>query len=649
LNWKPSKFEDQPVQLLRLSLPGEKRILSLAEVEVFSGGKNVATLGTAHQSSTAHEGVASRAIDGITDGDYFSSRSVTHNETETDPWWEIDLQGGFLVEEIRIWNRTDGNLQSRLNGLQVEFFDRERRLIHSHWRARAPLENFSWNPQDGGQIRILSAESDFEQKDWSAVDAIDGDPSTGWAIGSQQGMDHELHLRFQLPSGSGILTLDLAQSFGQSHLLGKFRLQWTEQKIPPSLLPPTIASALRQPQDRRDSESASTLEAHYRSFDPSIQSLRNEIAKVEEQIQSLKVPQTPVLVALEKEQQRKSFVLDKGNFLTPLQEVEAASPVAFDWGDEPVRDRLQLAKWLTHPNNPLTSRVQANRVWARLFGRGIVSTEEDFGAQGALPTHPELLDWLAVEYARHWSLKRFLKTVVMSSTYQQSSKTSDEHLRLDPDNLLMSRGPRFRLSAEMVRDQALHVSGLLSDKMFGPSVFPPQPDGLWQAAFNGERDWQTSKGEDRWRRALYTFLRRSTPYPSMIVFDAPSREICTVRRIRTNTPLQAFVTLNDPVYVECAQALARRILKEAGPSNQERLAYGFEICLGRPAEPLTLQVLQKLLVEQTTHFQSHSVDAKQLANNPLGPLPEGADPVEYAAWTVVANVLLNQDSFLNKD
>jgi hypothetical protein len=308
-----------------------------------------------------------------------------------------------------------------------------------------------------------------------------------------------------------------------------------------------------------------------------------------------------------------------------------------------------VAKWLLDPNNPLTARVAVNRYWAALFGTGLVETEEDFGTQGEMPSHPELLDWLATEYVRlSWDTKAFLKLLVTSATYRQSSKVTPEALAKDPRNRLLSRGPRFRLEAEIVRDQALALSGLLSRKMHGPSVYPPQPPGLWQAAFNGERTWATSKGEDRYRRGLYTFWRRTVPYPSMATFDATSRETCTVRRIRTNTPLQAFVTLNDPCYVEAAQALARRIVKEGGPTAEERARFGLRLCLGRPPHAEQVKQVMELFETERAHYRKDGKAALTLATEPLGPLLSGMDPAEVAAWTVVANVLLNLDAVLMK-
>ena len=290
-----------------------------------------------------------------------------------------------------------------------------------------------------------------------------------------------------------------------------------------------------------------------------------------------------------------------------------------------------------------------NRYWAALFGTGIVETEEDFGTQGEPPSHPELLDWLARDYVRlKWDTRALLRTIVTSATYRQSSHATPALLARDPRNRLLARGPRFRLEAEMVRDQALTLGGLLSRKIGGPSVFPPQPDGLWQAAFNGERTWATSPGTDRHRRALYTFWRRTVPYPSMATFDAPSRELCTVKRTRTNTPLQALVTMNDPVYVEAAQALARRIVAEGGKTPDQRVRFALRLVLARPAADAQAAPLVNLYRSERAHYAGDLAAARALATEPIGPLPNGADPAELAAWTTVANVLLNLDAVLTK-
>jgi hypothetical protein len=400
-----------------------------------------------------------------------------------------------------------------------------------------------------------------------------------------------------------------------------------------------------------------------------------ELKKLELALAAIKTPDVPVMRELAKDKRRPTHVLVKGNFLNKGEPVEPGLPSAFHASPEKgPPDRMALARWLVARDNPLTARVAVNRIWAQLFGVGLVETEEDFGVQGALPSHPELLDYLALRFVEgpgvrgqgpgksnaegnshpspldphpsRWSQKQLIKLVVMSRTYRQASKPSAEALARDPRNRLLSHAPRIRLDAETVRDQALAVSGLLSRKLGGPSVYPPQPAGMWQAAFNGERTWKTSEGADKYRRGLYTFWRRTVPYPSMATFDAPSREICSVRRIRTNTPLQALVTLNDPVYVEAAQALARRVLKEGGSSPDERIGYALLLATGRPAQAEQIAALKALLETERKHFQTDQAAAKLMASDPLGPLPAGTDEAEAAAWTVVANVLLNLDAVL---
>ena len=314
-------------------------------------------------------------------------------------------------------------------------------------------------------------------------------------------------------------------------------------------------------------------------------------------------------------------------------------------GVEP--DRLAIARWLVDPQNPLTARVTVNRFWEQLFGVGLVETSEDFGTQGAPPSHPELLDFLAGEFVQHdWDMKQLLRQIVTSATYRQSSRVTPQQLERDPDNRWLSRGPRFRLSGEMIRDQALAVAGLLSLRTHGPSVRPPQPALGLNAAFGGSTDWETSPGEDRYRRSLYTVWRRTTPYPSLITFDAPSREICTIRRLRTNTPLQALVTMNDPVFIEAAQGLARRICREGGSRPADRVIYGFQLCLARAPSDAEQQRLLEFLRQSEGRYRAEPALAETMATVPLGPLPAEIDLAEMAAWTVVANLLLNLDETL---
>jgi Protein of unknown function (DUF1553)/Protein of unknown function (DUF1549) len=362
------------------------------------------------------------------------------------------------------------------------------------------------------------------------------------------------------------------------------------------------------------------------------------------------IPSLPVMVELPKDKRRVSRILRKGNHLDPGAAVEPGVPASLH-GLPPAapHDRLGLARWLVDRQNPLTARVAVNRLWSQIFALGLVETEEDFGTQGEPPSHPELLDWLAISYADSgWDTKKLLRLVVTSATYRQSSKATALLLERDPRNRLLARAPRMRLEAEMVRDQAMALSGLLSRKLGGPSVFPPQPDGLWQAAFNGERTWATSRGTNRYRRGLYTFWRRTVPYPSMATFDAPSREICAIKRVRTNTPLQSFVTLNDPAYVEAAQALARRIVSEGGADVRARVSYGLRLCLCRQAEPEQVEPLVALYEAEFGRYRLDSQAAMALSGEASGSNPPATSVAELAAWTTVANVLLNLDAVLTK-
>ena len=415
-------------------------------------------------------------------------------------------------------------------------------------------------------------------------------------------------------------------------------------------VPGNILAIVKLPSDQRNDEQRQQLADYYRSISPELKPLRQQLAKVEKQLANLKPYTTvPVMRDLPAEKHRTTKIQLRGNFLQTGAEVTAGVPAAFhSVPDGESMNRLAVAKWLVDENNPLTARVIANRYWEAIFGSGIVQTSEEFGSQGELPSNPQLLDWLATELMRlKWDRKAFLRLLVSSAAYRQSSAVTPELIELDPDNRLLARGPRFRLSAEMIRDQTLFASGLLSDKMYGPPVKPPQPNIGLSAAFGGGIDWTTSDGDDRYRRGLYTTWRRSNPYPSMAAFDAPNRETCTIKRDRTNTPLQALVTLNDPVYIEAAQALARRIAA-GGTTPQERARHGFRICLARPPSETELVRLVSLYESTYAEFKDAPDQAMKMATDPLGATPEGSDVVELAAWTVVGNVLLNLDEMFLK-
>jgi hypothetical protein len=658
-------------RFVRIENTGAERILSLAEVEVTSGGANVAPKGTASQSSVDYDGPARLAIDGNTNGDY-NVRSTTHTKTEESPWWEVDLGAELPIDAITIWNRTDGGLGTRLNNFRVAALAADRKVAWEKKVAEPPSPSARVAPGGGSAVTLKNASSTFDQPEYEVAKAIDVKSKSGWAVGGETGKAHAAVFETVKPVGDAegtVLTITLGQAYGSGHALGRFRLSATTAPLPVREVPHRIRAILAVAPAQRTEAQRSDLAAHFRPLAPSLASLHGEVSRKKKEMAEIKPVDLPIVRELPSDKRRVTHLMLKGNFLNPGEKVEPAIPTAFripqtpstepgvdrstrvpsTGAKRPSPDRLAVARWLVSRDNPLTARVAVNRFWAQFFGTGIVETEEDFGTQGALPTHPELLDWLAVEFMeRGWDVKALLKTIVTSATYRQSSQSTPAVREKDPRNRLLARYSRRRLDAETVRDQALALSGLLSRKIAGPSVYPPQPDGLWRAAFNGQRTWPTSTGEDRYRRGMYTFWRRTVPYPSMATFDAPSRETCTVRRVPTNTPLQALVTMNDPVFVEAAQALARRITREGGATVPDRARFALRLALARAPQEAQVRALISLYQTELAHYLRDPEDAKKLATNPLGPLPEGLNAAEAAAWTVVANVLLNLDGVLAK-
>ena len=327
-------------------------------------------------------------------------------------------------------------------------------------------------------------------------------------------------------------------------------------------------------------------------------------------------------------------------------------------------NRLGLARWIVDRANPLTARVWVNRAWERFFGTGLVKTSENFGSQSDFPSHPELLDWLAVEFiqpavsppvhgqpAQPWDMKAFQKLLVMSATYQQSSHVTPRLLERDPENRLLARGPRFRSSAETLRDQALAVSGLLVERVGGPSVRPYMPDGVWDetSKYGDLRNYQPDQGDGLYRRSMYTIWKRTAAPPSMLLFDTPNREICTVKRSRTNTPLQALALLNEVTFVEAARKLAERMLVEGGQTPQSRLSYGMRLVLARRPTDRELNVLDEALKADLAHFQQHADEVAKLLAVGQAKTNPALNPAEVAAYTLAANVLLNLDEFVTRE
>jgi hypothetical protein len=434
--------------------------------------------------------------------------------------------------------------------------------------------------------------------------------------------------------------------------------QW--EKVSPSpQLPKEVRDALRVEPEKRSPAHQALLREHfirhvYTKTRPVFEPLLKEQERLKKAESDLEQGLPSVMVMEEMARPRDTFVLVRGDFQTKGEKVAPGVPAVLPPLPAGLKaDRLALAKWLMLPEHPLTARVTVNRHWEQVFGGGLVKTGEDFGSQGDWPSHPELLDWLAVEFRESgWDVKGFLRLLVTSATYRQSARVTPAHLAKDPENRLLARAPRYRLSAEAVRDNALAISGLLNRALGGPSVKPYQPPGLWeQVAFGGGFSAQTyvqDKGDKLYRRGLYVYGKRSLPHPSLVTFDAPNREVCTDRRPRTNTPLQALVLMNDPIYVECARVLAQRVLHEGGSTTEERLRYAFRLCTARPPRPEELRILRSVFERQAGRYRRDKAAALKLVSVGEAPRPPGLDVSELAAWTAVGNLLLNLDETITR-
>lgn len=640
-------------QFVRIELPGKDRILHLAEVQAFAEQENVALKGKAKQSTTGYGGVAKLAIDGNVDGDFYKSKSVTHNANgDAEAWWELDLGQEHALTKLVVWNRTDNGLQSRLDGFRLQVLNSDREIAWEKTFSKAPKSEISVSLTGAEVAQFVKASATYEQGNFEAFKAIDGGlkQDSGWAIAGGQGRNHSAVFSLQRAISGGHLEIRLIQNY-PNHAIGKFRISVTDEPNPAPSIPDNITAILNTSHLKRSSEQKKELMSFFLKNGPEGKKINNRIADLRKKIKGIKPYSTvPVLREVASANERATFVHLRGSYLNQGPQVKAGFPNALFPGPKGINNpnRLDLAKWIMDRKNPLTARVSANRFWEKIFGIGLVSTSEEFGSQGELPSHPKLLDWLATEFIRtDWDMKEFIKLLVTSETYRQNSHVTDEMAARDPVNRLLSRGPRIRLSAEMVRDQALAVAGLLSPKMYGLPVRPPQPDMGLKAAFGSGIDWKTSKGEDRYRRGIYTNWRRSNPYPSMTTFDAPNREVCIVRRDRTNTPLQALVTLNDPVFVEAAQSLARKMITSAD-SLEKQISMGFKTCLSREPQKFELDRLIDLFQQVKKRYQNDIALARKMATDPIGPAPEDLNIVNLAALTVTGNVLLNLDEMMMK-
>jgi hypothetical protein len=492
-------------------------------------------------------------------------------------------------------------------------------------------------------------------------------------------------LAIGLPAGSRITGWSLVQQGGTTyydrigvHTLPedeRYRVSqafWEQRDRGNTKLPAAVKEALEiEPPKRREAQNGIVRDHYIRNvfagsrgvFDP----LNRKSADLKQRLKEIDDGINSVMVSEEMSQRRPAYVLIRGDFQQRGEKVEPDVPAAFPpLPSGSPRDRLALARWLVSPDHPLTARVAVNRLWAQMFGTGLVKTLGDFGTQGEFPSHPDLLDWLASELvASGWDVKRMQRLIATSATYRQSSKIADVRFEIatlqknlqsaisnlqsiDPENRLLSRAPRYRLSAEEIRDNALAIAGLLSPRIGGPSVMPYQPASFYAGRYEAWK-WTESPGDDLYRRGLYTFWRRTSLHPMYAIFDAPSREECTVLRPRTNTPLQALITLNDPTFVEAARVFAQRILLASPPTFDDRLTFAVRTALARAPSSVERAVLAAQYQRLHRHYQADPKAAAELLNVGQFPPPAQLDAAVHAAWTGLANVLLNLDETITRE
>ncbi|REK19306.1 MAG: DUF1553 domain-containing protein [Planctomycetota bacterium] len=499
-------------------------------------------------------------------------------------------------------------------------------------------------------VTLADAIADYSGKDGEVTRAIDGKPDTGWHIYAPQDLNQPrtavFFLKDALPAAANrTASLRLAHNYEEpKYLIGRFRVSVCDAPRDVLELAPEVREALAVVPDKRSEAQLKVLKEAYQKIDPERVPLAGQIAELKAQLKQINDQITTTLVMRERDEPRETFVHLRGDFLSKGvavdPDVPEVLPAIEPRGAKP--DRLDFARWIVDPANPLTPRVTVNRIWQRYFGRGLVATENDFGLQGDAPTHPELLDWLAAEFVRQgFSLKAMHRLIVTSNTYRQSSRMRPELAAADPYNKLLARQQRLRLEAESIRDAALVASGLLCDDIGGPGVYPPQPDGIY--AFTQQKKfWGENQNQDRYRRGMYTFLWRSSPYPFLKTFDVPDAVVACTRRARSNTPLQALTLANDRAFVEFAQGFAEQLQHESVEGDRARMRRAFRRALAREPSPSELSSLLTYLETERAQFAAAPEAAAEVA-------PAASDTQETAAWTMVARVLLNLDEFITRE
>ena len=549
--------------------------------------------------------------------------------------FETDLRG---VTGLRLELLPDGSLPSRGPGRADNG-----NLVLSELEVRQGDRKISWGVVTGSH----------SQNNYGVAGVADGNPKSGWAIlprtGAESHAVFEASNVFIAKDRKTAFTVKIHQNYGGRHTLGRFRFLATDSAPPIRAensggIPVDVLSSLEHKPAQRSPQQKAAISRYYRSISPRLAAARKELESIEARKQKLAKGSFKVLISTA-QKPRMMRVLPRGNWLDDSgEEVRPAVPGFLRQIEAKERraTRLDLAEWMVSKDNPYTARVFVNRLWKLFFGRGLVKTLDDFGSQGAWPTHPALLDWLAIEFMeKGWDIKHMVRVIVSSGAYRQSSLVSRELRVLDPYNDLFARQGRFRLDAEMVRDNALSISGLLVKKLGGNSVKPYQPGGYWSHLNFPKRSYKNSSGESLYRRGLYTYWCRTFLHPSLLAFDAPTREECTAERIRSNTPQQALVLLNDPVYVEAARVSAQRLVAESGTDVGKGIKWAFRAALARPPSSREARLLQSLYKRHLREYSRNKEEAAGLTSVGQKPVAGNLPRPELAAWTSVMRVILN--------
>ena len=631
---------------------GQSGFLTLSEVEVFVEKNNIARSGKATQSSVGYNSPAAKAIDGNHNGS-FGSCSCTNEEPNA--WWEVDLGGAFPIDSVAVWNRSDC-CPERLDNISIQVLDDARKVVAE--RVLGKAENRNALPADAKEvqtesnmltIRLQPPVGNIAGLQWESrspdvlevVNAklIDGDKSTELKFHGDA--------KLKLNKKPALLALQKPATISAGNLLevtvrtaskDGFRVSVSDD--------PTAALRATLPKEKEKRQS------YFRNQWPGFADEREQQKQLTGEKGKIEAAAPLTMVAADMPSPRPNHLLIRGEYDQRGDVVEtAALPSIMPYPEDFPRNRLGLARWLTDPQNPLTARVAVNRYWQMLFGTGLVKTSEDLGTQGERPSHPELLDALAVDFSDSgWDIKALIRRIVLSATYRQTSRQSAAILARDPNNRLLSHATRRRLDAEFIRDHVLAASGLLVDKRGGPGVNPYQPGELFGANAIGSSNakFTQSTGNGLYRRSLYTYWKRQIPAANMRILGADGRTKCRTRRERTNTPLQALVLLNDPQFVEAARALAERSIRTGGDTAEQRIAFAFRLCTSRRATEREMAILQQEYRDRLQEFKANGEAAKSyLAGGGAKKAAEDLDPAELAAYAAVCSLILNLDESIS--